>query len=303
MKRFLLIALLSGFFIAQAQNDTIQLGNWTIMGKVSVNFSQSYFANWSAGGENSINTIGKYNMNANYLSGKHGFTNWLNLALGYSIIGDGNPMKTDDKIEYIPGYTYELKGPWLFSVMGKFGSQFAKGYDYGVDSSNYISKFMAPGYIDIGPGIQYKPNDWFLVNISPATAAWMIVNDQGLADQGSFGLEPAVIDPETGTIITHADKSKFMFGAKLLTALSKEIAKNITVGTKLELFSDYLNEPQNIDVNWEVLIGLKVNSWLNVDLSTQLLYDNDIMITDKDGNTGPRTQFKEFLMLSVGFAF
>jgi hypothetical protein len=300
MKRFLLITLLSGFFIAQAQNDTIQLGNWTIMGKISANFSQSYFANWSAGGDNSINTIGKFGMNADYLNGKHGFTNWVNLALGYSIIGDGTPMKTDDKIEYIPGYTYELKGPWLFSVMGKFGTQFAKGYDYSVDSSNYVSKFMAPGYIDIGPGFQYKPNDWFLLNLSPATAAWMIVNDQELANEGSYGLTPA--DTING-IVQNAKKSKFMFGAKLLTALTKEVAKNITLGTKLELFSDYLDEPQNIDINWEVLIGLKVNSWLNVDLSTQLIYDNDIMITDKNGNTGPRTQFKEFLMLSVGFAF
>jgi hypothetical protein len=209
-------------------------------------------------------------------------------------------MKTDDKIEYIPGYTYELKGPWLFSVMGKFSTQFAKGYDYSADSSNYISKFMAPGYVDIGPGIQYKPNDWFMLNISPATAAWIIVNDQNLANQGSFGLTPA--DTING-VVQNADKVKMMFGAKLLTALTKEIAKNITVGTKLELFSDYLNNPQNIDVNWQVLIGLKVNSWLNVDLSTELLYDNDIMITDKDGNTGPRTQFKEFLMISVGFAF
>ncbi len=302
MKRFLLIALLSGFFIAQAQNDTIQLGNWTIMGKASLNFSQSYFSNWSAGGENSLTTIGKYNMTANYLNGKHGFTNWLDLALGYSIIGDGKAMKTDDKIEYIPGYTYELKGPWLFSVMGKFSTQFAKGYDYGVDSSTYISKFMAPGYIDIGPGIQYKPNDWFMLNISPATAAWIVVNDQGLADQGAFGLEPAEFDT-LGNVITHAEKVKMMFGAKLLTTISKEVFKNVTVGTKLELFSDYLNNPQNIDVNWQVLIGLKVNSWLNVDISTELLYDDDINITDRDGNVGPRTQFKEFLMLSVGFAF
>lgn len=300
MKRILLITLLSGFLITQAQNDTIQLGNWTIMGKISLNFSQSYFANWSAGGDNSLTTIGKYNMTADYKSGKHGFSNWLDMALGYSIIGEGNPMKTDDKIEYIPGYTYELSGPWLFSVMGKFSTQFAKGYNYSVDSSTYISKFMAPGYVDIGPGIQYKPNDWFMLNISPATAAWIIVNDQNLANQGSFGLTPA--DTING-VVQNADKVKMMFGAKLLTALNKEIAKNITVGTKLELFSDYLNNPQNIDVNWQVLIGLKVNSWLNVDLSTELLYDNDIMITDKDGNTGPRTQFKEFLMISVGFTF
>ena len=84
---------------------------------------------------------------------------------------------------------------------------------------------------------------------------------------------------------------------------SKEVVKNITLGTKLELFSDYLNEPQNIDVNWQVLIGLKVNDWLNVDLQTTLLYDNDIMIEDSDGNIGPRVQFRELLMLSVGYTF
>ena len=302
MKKLLLVALLLGFLTANSQNDTIRLGNWTIMGKASLNFSQSYFSNWSAGGENSLTTIGRYTMTADYLKGKHSFINWLDLSLGYSIIGDDKPMKTDDKIEYIPGYLYELKQHWYFSVMGKFRTQFTKGYDYGVDSSNYISKFMAPGYIDVGPGIMYKPNDWFMINISPATASWIIVNDQGLADMGSFGIDPAVYDT-AGNIITHAKTVKTMFGAKLLTTISKEVVKNITIGTKLELFSDYLDNPQNIDVNWQVLIGLKVNNWLNIDISTELFYDDDVMITDKDGNIGPRVQFKEMLMLSVGFVF
>ncbi len=43
--------------------------------------------------------------------------------------------------------------------------------------------------------------------------------------------------------------------------------------------------------------------WLNIDLQTTLLYDDDIMITDKDGNIGPRAQFREFLMISVGYTF
>jgi len=302
MKKLLLAALLFGFLTANSQNDTIRVGNWTIMGKASLNFSQSYFSNWSTGGENSSTTIGRYTMTADYLKGKHSFINWLDLSLGYSIIGDDKPMKTDDKIEYIPGYLYELKQHWYFSVMGKFRTQFAKGYDYGVDSSNYISKFMAPGYIDVGPGIMYKPNDWFMINFSPATASWIIVNDQGLADMGSFGLDPAVYDT-AGNVITHAKTVKTMFGAKLITVISKEVVKNITIGTKLELFSDYLDNPQNIDVNWQVLIGLKVNNWLNIDISTELFYDDDVMITDKDGNIGPRVQFKEMLMLSIGFVF
>jgi hypothetical protein len=300
MKKLISLVLLFSTLSLFSQNDTIQLGNWTIMGKVSMNFSQSYFSNWSAGGTSSFTGIGKYNMSVNYKKNKHAWNNWLNLSLGYSVFQDVSPLKTDDKIEYITSYTYDLPKNWKFSVMGKFASQFAKGYDYTKDSTNYISKFMAPGYADIGPGVQYKPNDWFMINISPATASWIIVNDEGLADAGSFGLDPA---DTAGNVITHAKKVKMMFGAKILTTIQKEIAKNITLGTKLELFSDYLDHPENIDVNWQVLIGLKVNSWLNVDLSTELLYDNNVMITDKNGNRGPRTQFKEMLLISVGFAF
>lgn len=301
MKRIFILALILSSFSLFSQ-DTIRVGNWEITGKISMNLSQSYFANWSAGGTSSMTPIGRFTMSANLNKNRHSWTNWVDLALGYSLFLDVDPLKTDDKIEYISSYRYELHKHWYFTVMGKFASQFAKGYDYSLDSTNYISKFMAPAYIDIGPGIMYKPTDWFFVNLAPVTPAWIIVNDQGLADIGSYGLEPAVYDTN-GNVITHAKKVKMMFGAKLMMVLQKEVYKNITLGTKLELFSDYLNNPQNIDVNWQVLISLKVNDWLNVDIQTTLLYDDDIMILDKDGNIGPRVQFRELLMLSVGYAF
>lgn len=301
MKRILFITLLFASFAAFSQ-DTIRVGNWTIMGKVSLNISQSYFANWSAGGTSSFAPIGKYTMTANYKKGRHEWNNWLDLALGYNLFLDVAPMKTDDKIEYITNYRYQLAKSWYFTVLGKFATQFAKGYDYSVDSTVYISKFMAPAYTDIGPGITYAPVDWFSVYFSPVTPAWIIVGDQRLADEGAFGLDPAVYDT-AGVLVSHAKKVKSMFGAKMMIVLKKEVAKNITVGTKLELFSDYLDKPQNIDVNWQVLIGLKVNEWLNIDLQTTLLYDDDIMITDKNGNIGPRTQFWETLMISIGYAF
>jgi len=302
MKKILLIAFLLGAITTYAQ-DTIRVGNWEITGKVSFNISQSYFANWSAGGTSSLTTIGTYTMSANYKKGRNSWTNWLDLALGYSLFLDVKPMKTDDKIEYITSYQYQLNNKnWLFTVMGKFASQFAKGYDYSVDSSTYISKFLAPAYTDIGPGFMYKPNDWFMVNFSPATGSWIIVEDQRLADDGSFGLDPAETD-SVGNIITHAKKVRTMFGAKVMAVLKYEVVKNVTLATKLELFSDYLQNPQNIDINWQVLIGLKVNDWLNVNLQTTFLYDDDVMILDKNGNIGPRPQFREFLMISVGYAF
>lgn len=303
MKKLLVIlfvVLTLSTYARERESDTIFVGNWIFLGDVGLSFSQSYFSNWAPGGENSITTIGNFVGTANYYKGKHSYTNWLNLALGYSIIGDSDPMKTEDKIQYITSYTYQLKKAWFFSIFGTFNSQFAKGYNYSKDSSNYISKFMAPGYIDFGPGIQYKPADWFQVNFSPVTARWIIVADQDLANKGSFGLTPA--DTVNG-VVQNASKVKSMFGAKLLLTAKKEVAKNVTLGTILGLFSDYLDEPQNIDVNWQVLVGLKVNKWLSVNLSTQLVYDNNVMITDKDGNTGPRTQFQEAFMLTVGYKF
>ena len=87
-------------------------------------------------------------------------------------------------------------------------------------------------------------------------------------------------------------------------AVNYEVAKNINVISKLELFSDYLDNPQNIDVNWQVLVELKVNSWLNVNFSTELIYDDDVIIKDaNDIPLGPRTQFKQMLMVGVGYAF
>jgi hypothetical protein len=299
MKRLLLFVFLVGSLSAFSQ-DTIKIGNWMIHGKVSFNVSQAYFSNWAAGGVSNFTTIGKYTMIANYKKDKHSFNNYLDLALGYTIFLEGKPMKTEDKIEYLPAYRYELHKHWYFSVLGKFASQFAPGYEYDIDSTNYVSKFLAPAWIDVGPGITYQPVDWFWVNVSPVNPAFIVVNDQRLADEGIFGLTPA---DTVGNIIKHADRVKYMFGAKLTSVLNYEIFKNINLGTKLELFSDYLNNPQNIDVNWQVLFGLKVNDWLNVDLQTTLLYDDDIMITDKDGNIGPRAQFRQLLLISVGYAF
>lgn len=301
MKKYVLFMLLISGLASFSQEDTTK--NWTINGKASLNFSQSYFSNWSAGGESSLATIGLYTMEANYKKAKQNWSNWIDMSLGYNIIGGNDPMKTDDKIEIISNYGYELKHHLYFSTVMTFKTQFTKGYDYTKDSTNHISAFMAPAHIDLGPGIMYKPNEIFMLNLSPATGRLLVVNDQPLADAGAFGLEPAETD-SLGNIITHAKKVKAEFGAKLLMTLAYEVFKNVKLGTKLELFSDYLDEPQNIDINWQVLLEMKVNGWLNVNITTEMLYDNDIIFKDaNDLPIGPRTQFKQMLMVGIGLTF
>jgi len=97
MKKILLVAFIFSGLIAISQTDTVKY--WKIESKASLNFTQSYFSNWSAGGENTLATTGKFTNNSNYAKDKHKWDNWLDLALGYSLIGDNKAMKTDDKIE------------------------------------------------------------------------------------------------------------------------------------------------------------------------------------------------------------
>jgi hypothetical protein len=301
MRKVILFFFMLGLVVsAHAQNDTIQ--NWKITGKASLNINQNYFSNWAAGGESNFGLIGKYTMHADYRKGKASWLNWVDMTLGYSVIGRLDPMKTDDKVELISTYKRQLKKYWYMSIVGSFKSQFANGYDYSVDSSTRVSHFLAPGYVDLGPGFLYKPIKWFSINFSPANIHWVIVNDQRLADLGSYGLDPAVID-SAGNIVSHAKKSRLDFGARMLLILQYDIAKNVNLSTKLDLFSNYLHKPQNIVVDWQTDIGLKVNDWLNVTISTTLLYDDRIQITDKNGKTGPRTQFKQLLMVGFGYNF
>ncbi len=299
MKKTLVLLFLLASISLFSQNDTLK--NWTYKGKASLNFSQSYFSNWSAGGESSITGVAKYTMEANYQKAKHSWKNWIDLAYGYSLIGKSDPMKTEDKIEFISNYEYTFKKHWSFSAVLTFKSQFSNGYDYTKDSTNNISGFLAPAYIDLGPGISYSPNKHFNINFSPVTPRFVVVMDQKLANQGAFGLKAA--DTINGSV-EDAKQYKGAFGSKLLMTLNYEVAKNINLSTKLELFSDYLDNPQNIDVNWQTLIELKVNSWLNVNISTELVYDDDIIIKDaNDQALGPRTQFKQMLMVGIGYAF
>ncbi len=299
MKKLLLLGFLVISMTAFTQNDTTK--NWTTKGNASLNFSESYFSNWSAGGDNSLNLIAKYTMSADYKKDRHSWNNWIDLAFGYNLIGKNEPMKTEDKIEFISAYNYNLKKSWEFTVMASFKSQFANGFDYEKDSTNNVSGFMAPAYIDLGPGISYKPSDHFLAYFSPVTPRWIVVLDQKLANEGAFGLTPA--DTLNG-VVQNAKRVQNQFGAKLMLVLNYEVAKNINLTTKLELFSDYLNNPQNIDVNWQVLVDLKVNSWLNVTFSTELIYDDDVTIYDANNVAlGPRTQFKQMLMVGIGYSF
>ncbi len=229
--------------------------------------------------------------------------------IGTSQIGDGFYKKSDDKIEFNSKYGRQASKNWYYTALLNFKTQSVIGYNYPNDTTRTkIAGFLAPAYIKFGFGMDYKPNDWFSLYLSPATARWIIVNDQELADAGAFGVDKAELDT-AGNVIAHSKKVKTAVGAYLRMTLQKDVFKNVNVATILELYSDYLDNPQNIDVDWQVVITMKVNEFLNAQIKTQLIYDDDtpVGIDDSgDGNFdrfGPRVQFSEQLSLGLVYKF
>ncbi len=273
---------------------------WTINSDVSLMFAQSSFTNWAAGGDNSITLNGFFNFYAGYEKGKSKWENMLGLAYGQSRIGEQDFRKNEDKIDFLSNYGLKAAEKWYYSANFNFKSQFADAYNFHDDTAQKekISGFMAPGYISLGVGMEYRPFEYMSFYISPATVRWIIVNDQDLANAGAFGVEPAYVNDQ-GFIPGETVRNEF--GAYFRFLFVKDIWKNVNLNTKLELFSNYIEDPQNVDVNWDTMIGLKVNDWLSASFGLQILYDDNTPITDKDGNTGPRTQIKE--LFSVGLTY
>ena len=293
MKRFtILILILTYALFVQAQEeeaDTTSL--WKTDGTTTLNFSQVSFENWAAGGENSYSFNGMFNFSANY---KKERTSWDNsLDVGYGIIKQGgrDVRKSDDKLEFTSKYGYKSSSDWYYSGAFSFKTQFDKGYNYDEDAGTkkQISDFMAPAYILLSLGMDYKPSDHFTLLLSPLTGKTTFVLDDSLSSSGSFGVEPG-------------EKIRSEFGVFVKVGYKQEIWENVKLNTKLELFSNYFEEPQNIDVNWDVLISMKINEYLSANLNTQIIYDDDINYVDDEGNKhGPRIQFKE--VFGVGFSY
>lgn len=277
---------------------------WRLKAGFGLNGTQSSFVNWNAGGRNNISAIAFFSGSADYSKNKWLWKNNLELALGGLKYLDSTGrkegfQKTDDKIDFATNIGFKLKEKWYLSMIGGFRTQFMDGYTYPNDSIQ-VSRFMAPGYINLSLGIDYTPNENFSLFLSPLSAKVTIVNDQRLADAGAFGVDKGIFGP-TGEVTTSGNKIRYEYGAYLKMTYNKELFKNVNFKSRLELFSNYAENPQNIDVNADVLWTFKVNSWLSASLNWTLIYDDDIDIRDVNGNVGPRTQFKSVLGLGISY--
>lgn len=275
---------------------------WTRGGVFAINLAQTSLSNWAAGGQNSVAINGILSAFANYKQGKSVWDN--SLDLGYGILKQGkkaSPMKTDDKIDFLSKYGREAFDHFYYAALLNFKTQMRPGYKY-PDTENKISDLFAPAYLLFAAGLDYKPNPNFSAFLAPLTGKFTFVTDDMLSAAGAFGVTPG-------------ETVKSEFGGYVRAIYTKndfkgEFLKNVSFTTKIDLFSNYTHNPQNIDVSWETLIALKVNKFISVNFNTHLLYDDDIKIPfdrNDDGTigsdeaVGSLVQFKE--ILGVGFSY
>ena len=302
MKRITTIVIavaIAGSTMAQssAPVDT----SWKKGGMGSINFNQVALSNWAAGGENSMSGAAFLSLFANYAKDRLSWDNQLDLAYGLLKSGDAKVRKNEDKIDLNSkvGYKVSANSKFYYTFLFNFKSQFENGYYYKNDTllKYPISKFLAPGYLLYSIGIDYKPDDAFSLYLSPLTGRTIIVNDDMLSQAGAFGVDPG-------------KKSLTQLGAYLRAMYKKDVFTNVNFQTKLELFSNYLDNPQNIAVNHEILIAMKVNKFITANIGTQMIYDDIIPVTViketsgvKEAKTGPRLQFKEVFGIGLSYKF
>lgn len=298
MKRTLLILLALAFALsAYSQQSTDADTLWKYSGITSLNLSQLSLSNWAAGGDNSLSGNALVKLSADFDDGK---LNWDNdLMLGFGLIKQGSDLtrKSDDQIELSSKFGYKASDKWLYSALLSFKTQFAEGYDNpGEDDRLKISNFMSPGYLNFSLGMDYKANKHLSLFLSPLSTKFTFVLDEDLSAAGSFGLDPD-------------QKVRGEFGAYVKFAYKQEILKNVNLDTKIDLFSNYFDNPQYVDVTWDLLLNFKINDFLSASLMTQLIYDYDIEFgydSTGDGEIDSfesRVQFKELFGLGLTYSF
>ncbi len=281
---------------------------WTTGMLTEMGFSQISLTNWAAGGSGSLALNSYMNAHANYAKGSMFWDNRIQLSYGFIQSFDDGYRKSNDKIVIDSKWGYRAIKNFYFSANFNFRSQFSPGFEYSkatkeingknetVTVSKKVSKFLAPAYMSLGLGIDFKPGNGkeFSVNIAPFTGNLVIVTDSLLRKKYGNAADEA---------------ARWELGAQLKGSLNKDIIKNLKLSSTLTLFSDYLNNPANIQVNWDMQLTYKLNKYLQTGIRTNLIYDDNILIATKkvDDKGNPimskRVQFQEVFSVNFSYTF
>ncbi len=262
---------------------------WTVRGTNTLLLNQAAFSNWVSGGINSVALTGRIDYEFNLKSGKNLWENRILMGYGLRSEEGNQATKVEDIIDLTSKYGYQLgTSNWFAATALNFKTQFAKGYDYGNPNQGYISNFMAPGYVTLGVGLDYIPNDNFQLSIHPLTSRFTIIADK------------AVFDPDHDGILTDAFGAKpneslvYQLGAYVGGRYKVKLMENILLDNRFGVFTNYLEKPQNMVLSYSAILDMKVNKFISTQVTADLFYD--------DNQIG-KLQLKETLGVGITYKF
>lgn len=254
---------------------------WSIVGQNTLMLNQSAFSNWVAGGANNVGWQAGVNYNLTYEKDKDLWENVIILGYGMNNTQGVGNRKTQDVINLSTNYGHKISGNWYASVGAGLISQFASGYADGNNpEAAKISNFMSPGYVNLGAGFTYKPNDNFTMTLRPANARFTFVMDSDLQYAGNYGLK------------NDSDSMLFQFGFLGTAQYKVKLMENITLQNTASVFSNYLDHPERLVLSYSGILNMKVNKYISTNVTLDLLYDH---------NQITKTQLKQ--TLGIGLAY
>lgn len=277
MKKLVTLSIcLFGIFSLHAQEETPAtptdtIKKWQTKGNASLLFNQSTFDNWLAGGENNISGIVGVNYDFNY---KHEDWTWDNKVMAsYGLVKTRTSSfakKTDDRLELssLLGKKVKADSYWSYSAFLNFRTQFSKGYVYaknadGAEIRDEYTNFLSPAYLSFGPGLLWKKDDNLKFNLSPATSKLTFVDKNfTLPDEAYFGVK-------------EGKTMRYELGFNASAYYKLDVIANVTFENILNLYSNYLEDMQNVDIDYQLNIVMKINKYLSTNLSFQTIYDDN----------------------------
>jgi hypothetical protein len=292
--------------IITTKPDTIS--NWANKNILGIDISEIAFVNWSAGGTSAITGLIHGQLKRDFKDENQVWSNELIFRYGLNKQQGVELRKTDDvlRINSTYGYRKDTLSNWYHSAKFNFNTQFSNGYNY-PNTENPISKPFAPAYTFLGIGSEYiyKPEK-FNLYLSPLTLKSTLVFDQNLANTGAYGVRKAEYDT-LGNLIAKGKRSKTELGILINSYIEREIFTNITIKNRLILFTDYVHNFGNIDVDWSFLADLKVNQYVKANVGVNLIYDEDIdVFKEVNGiktKEGAKVQLKQVLGIGLEYTF
>jgi len=263
VKLFFALVLLCTITFAQEKEEGTKDG-WTKSGNISFLLNQSAFDNWIAGGQGNVTGTLGLNYDFNLKKGNINWDNKLILAFGLTKIKGQDTQKSDDRIEWNSLLGKKASGYWFYSAFLNFKTQFADDLDKDTEGP---TKFLSPGYLQFGPGMLWKKSDNLKVNFAPATAKLVLVDNYfttvpGYVDGAYFGVD-------------QGKSSRFEFGAAIGAYYKFNLMENVSMENVLNLYTNYLEDPQNVDLDYTMNIVMSINKYLSANLSFQTIYDDN----------------------------